>query len=676
MAIRPLSSTRAKSTIWALAVDQKGNLYAGTGEKGIVYKIGPDGRGEPFYKTKATHATALAVDGTGNLLVGTESPGRVLRVDPGGKAFVLFDSPYQEIHTLRFDPAGMLYAAAQSGRAPGAAPGVFEDRGLERSPAETGRFPVPSVSAEITSMAIVDVSGAAGASASTREERRAVKGAVYRIAPDGAWDLLWESREDSPYALAFDEHGAVVIGTGSKGKVYRLEGDPLRPTLLTRAGAQQVTAFYTAPKGQIYYATANPGKLFRLSSDRSARGTFESEARDAQTISTWGALSWHGTTPPGSRIALSTRSGNTETPDDTWSPWSSAYTNSEGSPITSPKARFLQWRAELTGKGDGPILTSVTAAYLQRNLRPVVRSITVYPPGIVFQKPFTSGEPDLAGFEDQTTPERKLAAAASNSAQGSSSAPALGRRAYQKGLQTLAWKADDENDDELTYDVLFRREDETTWKMLRHALNDPLTVWDTTTVPDGTYFVKIVASDLPSDPPAMALAGELESSAFEIDNLPPAIAIEGVTTENGHTKVVFQVRDDHSPIQKVEFSEDGLHWRGVFPGWHRRLEGGALRADTRRSALRSRGHHQGQRHDEQCRDGAHRRPSQQEIALGQAGARRPTGQLVCDRALSDARHWQVIPEVAAGVHGGMRHQPHHVHRDGESRHTGRIEPRV
>src|SRR5712692_11457730 len=130
-------------------------------------------------------------------------------------------------------------------------------------------------------------------------------------------------------------------------------------------------------------------------------------------VSTWGAISWRGAAPGGSRIELFTRAGNTETPDDTWSVWSPAYASADGSAITSPKARYLQWRAVLTGKGDGPVLTSVTAAYLQRNVRPEVRSITVHPPGIVFQKPFSTGDPELAGFDDQSTPERKLVAAAS-----------------------------------------------------------------------------------------------------------------------------------------------------------------------------------------------------------------------------------------------------------------------
>jgi hypothetical protein len=553
--------------IWALAVDAKGNVYAGTGDKGIVYKISPDGKGAPFYRTKSTHATALAFDKAGNLFVGTESPGKVLRVDPEGRAFVLLDSPFQEIRALRFDDKGALYVAALSGRqGSGPPPPVTTEDRPERTTGEPGGRggSVPSVSAEITSISIVDLSSGPGGAGSTHEDRRAPKGAVYRIAPDGVWDEIWESKDDSPYDMTFDPSGSLVIGTGNKGKVYRLEGEPLRATLLARASAQQVTGFYKDTRGRLYYTTANPGKLFRFSADRANRGTYESEARDAQTIATWGALSWHGGIPPGSQIELFTRSGNTETPDDTWSAWSAAYSNPEGSPISSPKARYLQWRAVLTAKGDGPILTSVTAAYLQRNLRPVVRSITVHPPGIVFQKPFTSGEPELAGFEDQSTPERKLAAAAMNNPQTSGS-PTLGRRTYQKGLETLVWKADDDNDDDLVYDVLYRREGETTWTPLRRAVADPILVWDTTTVRNGTYFVKVVASDAPSNPLGTALTGEMSSAAFDIDNTPPAILIHNVRTEAGRTIISFEVKDDHSPILRADYSMDGLRWRGVFP---------------------------------------------------------------------------------------------------------------
>jgi len=549
--------------IWALAVDGRGNLYAGTGDKGVIYKITPDGKGTPFYRTKSTHATALTLDRSGNLLVGTESPGKIIRVDADGKGFVLLDTPYQEIRGLRFDDKGQLYAAALNGRPGGGTPAPVT--GADQ-PADSGRAPVASVSVstEITAIAIVD-GGGSTSTGSRNDDRRSAKGAVYRVMPDGLWDVLWESREDLPYDIVFDRSGAPIIATGNKGKLYRLEGDPLRPTLLTRASAQQVTTFYTDARGQLYFATANPGKVFRLSSERARRGTYESEPADAQMLATWGTLSWRGTVPKGTKIELATRSGNTASPDDTWSAWSANAIESDGSAIVSPKARYLQWRATLTGNGEGPALTSVTAAYLQRNLRPVVRSITVHPPGIVFQKPFSTGEPDLAGFGDQTTPDRKLTTAA-QATPGSSSSPALGRRTYQKGLQTLAWRADDENDDELVYTVLYRREGDAAWTTLRRGLDEPILVWDTTLVPNGTYFVRIVASDSPSNPAAIALSGERDSSAIQIDHTPPVIAVGSTRSENGRTTIVFDVTDADSPISRAEYSRDGgIRWTAVFP---------------------------------------------------------------------------------------------------------------
>ena len=90
-------------------------MFAATGDKGVVYKITPDGKASVFYQTKTTHAISLALESDGHLLVGTESPGRLFRLDANGKPFVLLDSPYNEIHTLKLDPKGVIYAAAVSG---------------------------------------------------------------------------------------------------------------------------------------------------------------------------------------------------------------------------------------------------------------------------------------------------------------------------------------------------------------------------------------------------------------------------------------------------------------------------------------------------------------------------------------------------------------------------------
>jgi hypothetical protein len=120
-------------------VDGKGNLFAGTGDKGVVYKITPEGKETVFYKANTTHVTALAFDKSGNLLVGTGTPGKVLRIDPDGKPFMLLDSPFQEIRALRFDDKGMLYVAAVSGRAGSGSAPVVTDTVGDRPTTETVR---------------------------------------------------------------------------------------------------------------------------------------------------------------------------------------------------------------------------------------------------------------------------------------------------------------------------------------------------------------------------------------------------------------------------------------------------------------------------------------------------------------------------------------------------------
>ncbi len=547
--------------IWAIVVDAKGRVFAATGEKGVIYRITPDGKGEVFYKSKSTHVTSLCIAGDGRLLAGTESPGRVVRIEADGTAFVLLDSPYREIHAIRIAPTGQIYAAAIDGKP-----------GSELSATPTGMettrtMPVPSVSTEITSVTVIDapVTPGGGARGARREEPRPVgKGAVYRINTDGSWDIIWESLEDIPYDVMSDGPGSVLIGTGNAGKVYRVSGEPARAMLLLRAGGQQVTAFTSGPGSERMLATSNPAKLYQMPGDLSAQGTYTSEVKDAGTFAAWGTLSWRAAADAASRIQLFTRTGNTETPDEAWSNWAGPYQHSEGDPVQSPKARYFQWKAVLSRGEPGPALTSVTVGYLQRNLRPKVTSITVQPPGIVFQRPYSSGELEIAGLDavgDGRLPAFSMPLSSGAAAGGAS----MGRRIYQKGLQTFVWHADDDNDDKLVYDVLYRREGETAWRVLRRGLTDPILVWDTTSVPDGTYTIRVTASDSPSNPAAAALTGDAESGSFEIDNTPPVITTTALVRTGTQTRIQFEVRDTQSPIETVEYSLDGGRWQPVYP---------------------------------------------------------------------------------------------------------------
>jgi len=101
--------------IWGLAVDKGGNVFAATGDKGASTRSRRTAKARSFYQTKTTHAISLAFESDGHLPRRHRVPGRLFRLDANGKPFVLLDSPYNEIHALRLDPKGVIYAAAVSG---------------------------------------------------------------------------------------------------------------------------------------------------------------------------------------------------------------------------------------------------------------------------------------------------------------------------------------------------------------------------------------------------------------------------------------------------------------------------------------------------------------------------------------------------------------------------------
>ena len=247
--------------------------------------------------------------------------------------FLLLDSNLQEVSALRPGPGGIVYAAALSGK-------PSEDRApVVPALPEPSRPPVPTVTAEITGMTVVDVGTPTSMGGSRDSSRGVGKGAVYRIQPDGVWDIVWTSADDTPCDVALDRDGAVLVATGSKGKIYRVAGEPSETTLLVRAPAQQVTSM-VQDAGGLLISTANPGKVFRLSATPAATGSCESDVRDAESVATWGTISWRGTVPGGGDVKLFTRTGNSAAPDDSWSAWSTAYRRGEGEQIVSPKARY------------------------------------------------------------------------------------------------------------------------------------------------------------------------------------------------------------------------------------------------------------------------------------------------------------------------------------------------
>jgi hypothetical protein len=91
-------------------------------------------------------------------------------------------------------------------------------------------------------------------------------------------------------------------------------------------------------------------------------GTFTSSVFDAGQAVTWGLANWTSKLPTNTTLTVQTRSGNTATPDGSWSAWSSV---SNGGTIASPAGRYLQYQVTLTTTDATvtPTLFSITFNY-------------------------------------------------------------------------------------------------------------------------------------------------------------------------------------------------------------------------------------------------------------------------------------------------------------------------
>ena len=220
-------------------------------------------------------------------------------------------------------------------------------------------------------------------------------------------------------------------------------------------------------------ATANSGKLYKLGA-AGTKGTYESPVFDASGTSRWGKIRWQG-----EGVTIQTRSGNRLRPDSSWSDWSPALSNSADSPVTSPNARYLQYKAALTTATAH--LDSITSSYLPQNNPPMIHSITVTqqaPPASTTKN--TAATPAASSSFSMTVTDTGDAGPVSSSGTPTQT---MSRAVIQQLL--ISWQADDPDSDKLVFEVAFRGEGEDQWKVLRHDLHDNSIALDGDSLADG-----------------------------------------------------------------------------------------------------------------------------------------------------------------------------------------------
>jgi sugar lactone lactonase YvrE len=532
--------------IWSLVFDAQGDLYVATGDQGEIHRVAPDGKGKVFFRTEEAHVRSMALDSKGNLIVGTEPGGLVIRISPAGEGFVLYQMPKREVTAVAIAPDGAIWAAgvgtkqASPVSAPPPPPPPAPAAASAAGAASTAAAPRPA-----TTPASVSSASVAGGSE------------IYRIDSDGAPRRMWSHASDVVYAIAFDSKGRAIAGCGNKGTVIRIETPALYTALLSEP-VTQVTALVPARDGRLLVATGNTGKLYELGPGLEREGSVESDIFDAGAYTLWGRLSFEAALN-GGHVSVTTRSGNLDQPQKNWSPWSAPITTGKGARVTSPAARFVQWKVAVTGDGAAtPELDSIDVAYLPKNIEPRIDDIEPTPANYKFPPPVI---PVIT-----VTPTLALPPIGKRASGGSgASVEIFPSMQYAKGWVGARWAASDPNGDPLVFTVEIKGANEKEWKLLKDKVSEKYISWDSTAFPDGEYRLRVTASDAPGNPPAEALTTRMESNPFTIDNTPPKITGLTATRSGNKLEVRWHGADALNNIAKAEYSLDGGDWKVAAP---------------------------------------------------------------------------------------------------------------
>lgn len=543
--------------IWALLFDDAGNLYVGTGGKGSILKVSRTGEKSTFFKPDDSNVMCLMQESNGNLLAGTSPGGMVIEVNPRGKAFTLLDSPMDEIHSLAIDRFGTIYAAAASSKS-----GAKAGSAGTSIPTTGAALPIASIQAlanlaDKSKETMTSVTAPGGG-----KDSDGSKSSIIAIAKGGAAETVYSSDDRMVYDLLVRNDDTLLAATGGKGRLVSID-TAKQVTVVTDSPEEQATRLLAAADA-IFVSGSNQGKVYKLQAQQAQNGTFESRVMDAKVVASWGKISWRFVNPSGGSVKISTRTGNTDKPDKSWSDWSAPY-SAPTQQIANPKARYLQWRATFergAAAAGTDSLERIQIPYLQENLRPQVVSITVLPSGVAMQK-----TPSLSGGSMSLVSSTSSDGQSLNSPRqrGKESNPLPPRQILQPGAQSFTWKATDDNDDTLEYSIYFKGEGESDWKLLAKDLTDTFYTLDGTAIPDGLYRLKVVASDAPSNSYGKALIGELISKPYVISNATPIVTITSHTINSKRVEVQFHAKVGAGHIASGEFSVDGGEWFLVFP---------------------------------------------------------------------------------------------------------------
>ena len=514
--------------IFAIAVSPEGDIYLGTGPEGKLYHLDSFGKkGEVVYDCVDKNILSLAVGKDGYVYAGTDGRGLVYKINPKSKtATVLYDTEQPEVTGLLFGEDGVLYAAATSAKI-AEAEGKFAKRQPMAGKPEASADKAESKSTEgglklkiaNTSQKQGEPSPKAGPGPKPAKSQQVSY--VYKVTKEGFVTDVFS--EQAVFFCMAKQAEQLLIGTGNTAELFGV--DPAieeDQTMYSDEQASQITAV-VAVDGSIYIGTANPAKLIKIADKYAAEGTYESDLIDAGQPAMWGKLQIEADIPKGCSVKISSRSGNVQDINDpTFSEWTNASEITEPVQLKCPTGRFCQYKLLLQTK--------------QETKSPLIREVAV-----------AETVPNLA-------PRVEVIQAAKDEAEG------------KEGIFKISYKASDDNEDKLIYKIDFRKTGRTGWIEIKDKVEADNFEWDSRTVEDGRYEIRVTANDERSNTSETALTGSRISEPIVIDNTGPSLAGSDITEKKGVVTLKLKVSDELSAVDMVEYTIDSnTDWIGTLP---------------------------------------------------------------------------------------------------------------
>jgi hypothetical protein len=509
--------------IWGLAVFDGGVVAAG-GPPASIYRLTDRGLVR-WVELPDLHARCLEPTGD-RLLVGTSGQGLILSVDRSARVGLLADSPFTEIADLAIG-GGAVWAAAVVG----------EPTPTARKPkTESDDKEVGEVDSDVTSSSELKLPEVNGKTATSE---------ILKLTDEGGLLSVHRFVHEVATSIAWDGEG-LLVGTGFEGEVWRFIG--AGGARIATVDAVQVVGVVD---GGAALLTQGPAGVLLRSTDGNQAARFRSQPKQFPQPVRFGEyrvdFSAEG-------LLIRFRAGISAKPDDTWLPWTDWMPAPSGR-VNLPPARSLQWEIEFPASVDEePVVDRVEVAVIEINLPPLIKSLEVEEPGVVY----LAGPPPNGPVIDATHPDINGIFTVIDEQATAEDASAKGKKYYRAGYRTASWTASDPNRDPLRFRLELENRDGFSFEVRERITSTQLAV-DTSALPDATYRFRLIASDSPQNP-----SGDLEtirvSRWFAVDNSPPMVGLE----RRGDTWLVT-VSDALSPIVRAEWSRDGESWSALAP---------------------------------------------------------------------------------------------------------------